>query len=644
MNPGAMDNSDNGEIVTPGTQPLRHQRPQPQPDGVARGFRKGVESEYYGIFGPFRIPMNLRPRFLLLALVIALASAALSWISVRGLAEQIVERWAVRYAEKQARYDKARTLQPILREVALSRQLASSRAILDWVRQPDDVKLRNAAILEMESFRLNFADRSYFVALLESGDYYHNNSKDEFAGSQYRYTLDPKRPADAWFYDIVRQNRDMHLNVNPDVHLGVTKLWIDVLIRDGERVLGVAGTGLDLSQFIADFEAGAEPGIATLLVDHEGAIQVWRDQTLIDFASVTKGDEAKKTLALLFREPGDSSAILNAMTRLAADIAGTPGRARVETLRVGLGGRSHLAAVVYLPEVDWYEITLIDVDTLITLGDFRGIFGVLALVLFAVLVALHLALSRLVLRPVARLEEAVQAMRAGRFDPAGLPEAGPGELGRLTRHFSEMAGELLRSQAELEARVQSRTEDLERLTRTDPLTGLLNRRGMTARIEAEIGRAHRGHGRFGLLCLDIDWFKEINDRHGHDVGDRTLQRVAALLEDETRSYDSAARWGGDEFMVLLRDCDRENLLATAERIRAAAARQGGLNGVPAFTVSIGAALAGEDSEQAQLLHDADRALYQAKALGRDRVVIDTELPDAAAQAGGSALEQTAARQ
>lgn len=235
-------------------------------------------------------------------------------------------------------------------------------------------------------------------------------------------------------------------------------------------------------------------------------------------------------------------------------------------------------------------------------------------------------------------------MRAGRFDPAGLPEAGPGELGRLTRHFSEMAGELLRSQAELEARVQARTEDLERLTRTDPLTGLLNRRGMTARIEAEIGRAHRGHGRFGLLCLDIDWFKEINDRHGHDVGDRTLQRVAALLEDETRSYDSAARWGGDEFMVLLRDCDRENLLATAERIRTAAARQGGLNGVPAFTVSIGAALAGEDSEQAQLLHDADRALYRAKALGRDRVVIDTELPDAAAQAGGSALEQTAARQ
>jgi diguanylate cyclase (GGDEF)-like protein len=597
--------------------------------------------------------MNLRPRFLLIALVIALASASLSWLAVRALAEQIVERWAMRYAEKQARYDKARTLQPILREIALSRQLASSRAILDWARDPDDRDLRNAAILEMESFRLNFADRSYFVALLESGDYFHNNSKDEFAGRQYRYTLDSKRPADAWFYDIVRQNRDMHLNVNPDVHLGVTKLWIDVLIRDGERVLGVAGTGLDLSQFISDFEAGAEPGIATLMVDHERAIQVWRDQTLIDFASISKGSEAKKTLSLLFPAASDSAAIREAMKRVAAQPVGTQSRGRVELVRVGLGGRGHLAAVVYLPEVDWYEITLIDIGTLITLGDFRGIFAVLALTLLAVLVALHLALSRMVLRPVSRLESAVKAMRVGQFDSAALPAGGAGELGRLTRHFSEMAGELLHSRAELEARVQARTEDLERLTRTDPLTGLLNRRGMTARIEAEISRAHRGHGRFGLLCLDIDWFKEINDRHGHDVGDRTLQRLAALLEAETRSYDSAARWGGDEFMVLLRDCDRENLLATAERIRAAAAAQPEQEGAPGFTVSIGAALAGDESEQAQLLHDADRALYQAKALGRDQVVIDTELADvqgaaeqlaASGAERGSIVEEPAARQ
>src|SRR5690606_23955440 len=137
--------------------------PQPKmTDGVG-GFREAGKSEYYGIFRPIRVSMNLRPRFLLLVLVLALASASLSWLAVRTLADQIVERWAGRYAEKQARYDKARTLQPILREVALSRQLASSRAILDWARDPDDRDLRNAAILEMESFRLNFADRSYFV-------------------------------------------------------------------------------------------------------------------------------------------------------------------------------------------------------------------------------------------------------------------------------------------------------------------------------------------------------------------------------------------------------------------------------------------------------------------------------------------------
>src|SRR5690606_18723239 len=116
------------------------------------------------------------------------------------------------------------------------------------------------------------------------------------AGQELRYRLQPGNPDDYWFYRIIEQNRDLHLNVNPDIPLQVTKLWIDVLLRDGDTILGVVGTGLDLTRFIEEVMHTTDPGITQLFFDHEGAIQVSRDQAQIDFASITKAAQDKKTI------------------------------------------------------------------------------------------------------------------------------------------------------------------------------------------------------------------------------------------------------------------------------------------------------------------------------------------------------------
>ena len=161
----------------------------------------------------------------------------------------------------------------------------------------------------MEAFRLNFSDRNFFVALLGNGRYYYNNAANEYAGRQHRYTLDPAKPEDRWFYDIVKQRREMHINVNPDANLGVTKLWIDVLLRDGEDIVGVAGTGLDLTRFIRDVVDNGQPGITSLFVDHGGAIQAYRDQRMIDFASITKRSAHHNSLDLLLDRGVDRVAL-----------------------------------------------------------------------------------------------------------------------------------------------------------------------------------------------------------------------------------------------------------------------------------------------------------------------------------------------
>lgn len=558
--------------------------------------------------------MNLKPRFHLLTILLFIGSAIAGWWSVRTLAENILEQWATHYAEKQALYDKSRTLQPILREVALSRQFANSQDIREWARQPDDSARMRRALVEMESYRQSFHDRSYFVALLKNGRYYFNNAQDEYNGREFRYTLDPKQDKDAWFYDLVRQGRDLHINVNPDPALGLTKLWIDVLIRDGDKILGIAGTGLDLTGFIRGIDEEQVEGVTSLFVDHNGAIQLHRNLSLIDFGSISKQSTEQNTINLLFDLESDRQSIRRAMQAL------TKPDKRVVTEFVSIDDRRHLAGITYLPEIDWYEITLLDLDTLLPFSQFSGILLVYATTLLVALILLNLILNRLVLSPLARLDQAMQRLQSDETVPESLAQQGSGEIRRLMQGFTRMARAVAESRHDLEQKVQQRTLALDRLTKIDPLTELLNRRGMTEQIESDLERARREGSRVGILWLDVDWFKGINDHHGHAVGDQALKCIAETIGHTIRPYDIASRWGGDEFLVLLQPTGQETLEGVAQRLCQAVGDIDRLvgrdNNQIALSVSIGGHLASPGEPLDDLLRRADEALYMAKAAGR----------------------------
>lgn len=161
---------------------------------------------------------------------------------------------------------------------------------------------------------------------------------------------------------------------------------------------------------------------------------------------------------------------------------------------------------------------------------------------------------------------------------------------------------------------------LERLlvqSRVDELTGVANRRGALAELRRMHERTQRRGGGYALLMIDIDHFKAVNDVHGHAAGDAALVRVACTLGEALRGGDLLARWGGEEFCVLLPRCDAAAALQRAEGLRAAVAA----SGEPRLTVSIGsAAVTGGAETLEQALARADAALYAAKAQGRDRVV------------------------
>ena len=166
-------------------------------------------------------------------------------------------------------------------------------------------------------------------------------------------------------------------------------------------------------------------------------------------------------------------------------------------------------------------------------------------------------------------------------------------------------------------------EELRRQAHVDYLTGIYNRRHFMERAEQELSRAHRYAKPLSMLMLDIDHFKQINDRHGHKVGDTVLKAVADLSQATFRDVDIVGRLGGEEFAALLPETDQPAALEAAERLRATIANARiPLPGAPpvSFSVSIGVSSmdSPEDNIDA-LLQRADKALYKAKDSGRNRV-------------------------
>ncbi|OEZ77985.1 putative diguanylate cyclase YdaM [Janthinobacterium sp. HH104] len=163
---------------------------------------------------------------------------------------------------------------------------------------------------------------------------------------------------------------------------------------------------------------------------------------------------------------------------------------------------------------------------------------------------------------------------------------------------------------------------LERRSTHDPLTQVLNRRGFGDAYAHETGNLRRRRLPLTLLSIDLDYFKLINDRYGHAVGDQVLAHVAAVIGSALRESDCVARFGGEEFVVLMPDMPAHNALGVAERIRALL-HEPSHAGLPPCTVSIGVACQASVVEGLeQLLSRADAALYLAKERGRDRIELD----------------------
>lgn len=164
---------------------------------------------------------------------------------------------------------------------------------------------------------------------------------------------------------------------------------------------------------------------------------------------------------------------------------------------------------------------------------------------------------------------------------------------------------------------------LEEIAVRDELTGLFNRRHFLARLDEELSRAERGGTRLHIALIDLDHFKEVNDAHGHQVGDLVLRKFADVAQRELRRSDVVARYGGEEFIALFAEGESGDIAQVLERLRIDFARACVRDINPEMTVTLSAGLAAwhEGDTPDSIIQRADQALYRAKADGRNRLVV-----------------------
>jgi diguanylate cyclase (GGDEF)-like protein len=254
-------------------------------------------------------------------------------------------------------------------------------------------------------------------------------------------------------------------------------------------------------------------------------------------------------------------------------------------------------------------------------------------VIAAVALASAVLLSRGASRPLSALADVARSYGRLDFSPS-LPSGGRDEIGSLSKAFGAMAGEIAGFTGSLEGKIRERTAQLEEKIRevellsvTDPLTGISNRRKMDQALPMEIERARRSGDPLSVIMFDIDRFKSVNDRFGHEVGDEVLKSVSARAASLMRYTDEFCRWGGEEFLILLPDTDAQGAGVLAEKIRRSVESTKHPFGEP-VTVSLGVTVFRPDDDAESLVRRADDCMYRAKGTGRNKVVLDeaAELP------------------
>ena len=361
-------------------------------------------------------------------------------------------------AERYVQLYKEKTMGGIQGDLALAQKMADSDLLRLWVRHPNSPTATEPAIAELKSLVNLFSTKSVFVGSLPASSFYYidTNVIDRVKGEplQVVQTLTKDDKDDAWFFNTLAQKEIYNFNVDHNEKLNVTKLWINVVMKDQGEPIGVVGTGVDISQFINDFVATKEKGVVGMYLTQEGTIQGHADVALISQNAGINKDQSQSTVWKLLASETERTNLKAAMLAVRE---GKPS----EVLTLTLGGIQQVAAVTYVAPLKWYALAALDTKQVVGSEQFLPIAIVLLMILAVVSIVVLVLGNRLVVLPLQRLVEGAGRIANGDFD-VKLPDVGSDEIGQVTIAFNQISEKLATTQRQLDTNVANISAALQR--------------------------------------------------------------------------------------------------------------------------------------------------------------------------------------
>lgn len=326
--------------------------------------------------------MRLKYKLLFSLTILYIFFSTIIWIYSNYKSKEINEKWIEKFVKKQVLFDKNRTLVPILNELVIVKEMANDKDIINFAKFENEENNQNIKQLEItafEKYRQKFRDNNYFAGFSLSNNYYFSDTKNNILTSQ-KYKLSTDKKEDKWFFDTLKSDEPYQINVNEDSNLKVKKVWINYLLKENNKNIGIVGTGIDLNKFLKETVDISKDGIRNIFINDNMAIQLDRDSSLVDFASLTKKSNELNTLDLIIKDKAYTDKIKKEMETIKRF-----NNENIKTMWIKIDDKKALLAISYLKEMKWFNISIIDENELIVVDNME-IFILLTLMFLIILV------------------------------------------------------------------------------------------------------------------------------------------------------------------------------------------------------------------------------------------------------------------
>lgn len=688
------------------------------------------------------LKIGLRGRAIVLSLVVFIVIGAISLLLIYQFSSSTALLLGREYVLERVMNSKEKLSNTLALNLRLAQKVTSSLMLKRWMNdEANEYSKSRAFKLMRDSADVAQAD-SWFVAMRESGHYYFDDKQNSFSNKELLKTLNPQLSDDAWFFQMLGSQEQYNFNPDYDGAVNATKLWLNMVVMDEGKPLGIAGFGIDFKAFLEDYVALDKEGFESMIITPQGVIIGHSDLSLVTYNMQTTDPKEWKTLWNMI-----DSKYLDSLKPLIEGLSLV--KSQTAVFEVSINQKRFVVAAAYVPHVNLIALNMVNIDHLVGFKDM--IPSLLTFTLLAILTAMiafwfiniyfltplkrvtvackevskgnyqtkitrgldsgdEMAyLSRLVNEMIEQIEvsslstqeryqwvaenthdviwvmdtkgkfiyvspsvENLRGFSAAEVTGESIHEAvcagslpvvreamdyalkiakaggiPPSQTifveqpckdgttvwvetsGRLVLNKNDGSMQFIGSNRDITQRLKAE-EEIQKLAFYDPLTNLANRRLLFDRMEKALLTCRRTKSCGALFFLDLDEFKPLNDTYGHAIGDELLCEVSKRLQRTIRSIDTVARYGGDEFVILLGDLGlckmdaREATKIVADKLSEILSLPYILSEVTYnLSASIGATVFGEDTplDVDALLDEADKAMYQAKEMGKDCVVI-----------------------